>query len=69
MSAKTILKKSSLTFLEHYLNNASPTGYESEGQKMWMDYIKPFGLRLFLQCATIVWLVGCAVYSIKVIWG
>jgi putative aminopeptidase FrvX len=42
MSAKTILKKSSLTFLENYLNNASPTGYESEGQKMWMDYIKPY---------------------------
>ena len=42
MSAKTILKKSSLTFLEKYLNNASPTGYESEGQKLWMEYIKPY---------------------------
>ncbi|MDO4640563.1 MAG: succinate dehydrogenase, hydrophobic membrane anchor protein [Neisseria sp.] len=36
---------------------------------LWMDYIKPFGLRLFLQSATIVWLIGCAIYSIKVIWG
>ena len=36
---------------------------------LWMDYIKPFGVRLFLQVATIVWLVGCLVYSIKVIWG
>lgn len=36
---------------------------------LWMDYIKPFGLRLFLQSATIVWLVGCTVYSFKVIWG
>lgn len=36
---------------------------------LWMDYIKPFGLRLFLHCATIVWLVACAVYSFKVIWG
>lgn len=36
---------------------------------LWMDYIKPFGLRLFLHSATIVWLVGCAVYSVKVIWG
>ncbi|KLT73308.1 succinate dehydrogenase [Neisseria arctica] len=36
---------------------------------LWMDYIKPFGLRLFLQSATIVWLVGCLVYSVKVIWG
>ena len=35
---------------------------------LWMDYIKPFGLRLTLHCATIVWLVMCAVYSFKVIW-
>ncbi|SHM48504.1 M42 family metallopeptidase [Flavobacterium xanthum] len=42
MSTKSILKKSSLDFLENYLNNASPTGYESEGQKLWMDYLKPY---------------------------
>ena len=42
MSTKTILKKTSLTFLENYLNNASPTGYESEGQKLWMEYLKPY---------------------------
>jgi len=42
MSTKTILKKSSLTFLENYLNNASPTGYESSGQKLWMEYLKPY---------------------------
>ena len=28
--------------LEKYLNNASPTGYEAEGQKIWMDYLKPY---------------------------
>lgn len=39
---KSILKKSSLDFLEKYLNNASPTGYESEGQKIWMNYLKPY---------------------------
>lgn len=39
---KSILKKTSLEFLEKYLNNASPTGYESEGQKIWMDYLKPY---------------------------
>jgi len=39
---KSILKKSSLDFLEKYLNNASPTGYESEGQKIWMDYLEPY---------------------------
>ncbi|MFE3866453.1 M42 family metallopeptidase [Flavobacterium sp. LS2P90] len=42
MSTKSILKKSSLDFLENYLNNASPTGYESDGQKLWMDYLKPY---------------------------
>ncbi len=42
MSTKSILKKSSLTFLEKYLNNASPTGHEASGQKLWMDYLKPY---------------------------
>lgn len=40
--AKSILEKKSLTFLEKYLNNPSPTGFEVEGQKMWMDYIRPY---------------------------
>src|SRR5210317_157006 len=39
---KKILNKDSLRFLKKYLNNASPTGYESEGQKIWMDYLKPY---------------------------
>ena len=38
----SILDKKALTFLENYLNNASPTGYESEGQKIWMNYLKPY---------------------------
>ncbi len=42
MSKKSILTKSSLTFLENYLNNPSPTGYEAGGQKIWMDYLKPY---------------------------
>ena len=40
--AKSILTKKSLTFLENYLNNAAPTGYEWDGQKLWMDYLRPF---------------------------
>lgn len=36
------MQKDSLAFLEKYLNNASPTGYEWEGQKLWMDYLKPY---------------------------
>ncbi|MDR6301389.1 M42 family metallopeptidase [Mesonia maritima] len=42
MAKETILTKESLSFLEKYLNNAAPTGYESEGQKLWMDYLKPY---------------------------
>jgi len=40
--ASKILTKKSLTFLEKYLNNAAPTGYEWDGQKMWMEYLKPY---------------------------
>lgn len=40
--AKSILNKKSLTFLEAYLNNAAPTGYEWSGQKIWMEYLKPY---------------------------
>ena len=40
--AKSILNKKSLNFLEKYLNNAAPTGYEWDGQKLWMDYLKPY---------------------------
>ncbi|NJB82874.1 M42 family metallopeptidase [Wenyingzhuangia aestuarii] len=42
MSEPTILNQKSLDFLEQYLNNASPTGYESKGQEIWMDYLKPY---------------------------
>ncbi|WP_372754622.1 M42 family metallopeptidase [Mariniflexile sp.] len=39
---KSILNKKSMDFLEKYLNNAAPTGYEWTGQKLWMDYLKPY---------------------------
>lgn len=37
-----IFQPKSQQFLEQYLNNVSPTGYESEGQKLWLAYIKPY---------------------------
>ena len=37
-----IINKKSETFLFNYLNNPSPTGYEAKGQKLWLDYIKPY---------------------------
>jgi succinate dehydrogenase / fumarate reductase, membrane anchor subunit len=35
---------------------------------IWMDYVKSAGLRLVLQTATIVWLVGCAGWAVQVLW-
>ncbi len=35
---------------------------------VWMDYVKPVGIRLSLQVFTIVWLVGCAGWAIQVLW-
>lgn len=40
--AKSILTQDSMDFLARYLNNASPTGYEAPGQKLWMDYLRPY---------------------------
>ena len=42
MAKKSLITKKSEKFLEDYLNNPSPTGFESEGQKMWLSYIKPY---------------------------
>ncbi len=42
MAKSTILTSDSLAFLAKYLNNAAPTGFESSGQKLWLEYIKPF---------------------------
>lgn len=35
------ISAASQKFLEAYLNNPSPTGFESKGQKLWLDYIRP----------------------------
>ncbi len=37
-----MLNEKSKTFLYQYLNNPSPTGFESSGQQIWMDYIRPY---------------------------
>ena len=38
---KVITKKSE-KFMYEYLNSSSPTGFETSGQKKWVEYIKPF---------------------------
>ena len=33
-----------------------------------MDYVKPVGLRLVLQVASIAWLIGCTGWAVQVLW-
>lgn len=39
---KSVLTDASLSFFKNYINNASPVGFEISGQKIWLDYLKPF---------------------------
>lgn len=39
---KSVYTKASKSFLTSYLNNASPTGHEEAGQKIWLEYLKPY---------------------------
>ena len=41
-SAKQMLANDSYNFLKTYINTPSPTGFESGGQKVWLNYIKPY---------------------------
>jgi len=42
MKTDHILNDEALKLLEDYLNNASPTGYEAQGQQIWMNYLRPY---------------------------
>ena len=37
-----MIDKKAKKFLKDYLSNASPTGNETKGQEIWIDYIKPY---------------------------
>src|SRR5450432_308349 len=39
---KSLLTDASMVFLKNYINNASPVGFESSGQKLWLEYLKPY---------------------------
>jgi len=45
--SKSIIPASSYEFLKSYINNASPTGFETSGQKLWMNYLKPYADEFF----------------------
>jgi len=40
--SRSILNSGSKKFLYEYLNNPSPTGFESGGQKIWLNYLRPY---------------------------
>jgi putative aminopeptidase FrvX len=39
---KSVLTDGSMAFLKNYINNASPVGFETAGQKLWLQYLKPY---------------------------
>ncbi len=36
------MRKASLKFLEELVNTPSPSGREARGQRIWLDYVKPY---------------------------
>lgn len=36
---------------------------------IWMDYVKPVGIRLTLQTLTLLWLLGCAAWTVQILWS
>jgi succinate dehydrogenase / fumarate reductase, membrane anchor subunit len=35
---------------------------------IWMDYVRPAGIRMALQLATILWLAACLVWATQILW-
>ncbi len=39
---KDFFNSTTMEFIKKYLDNSSPTGFEASGQKIWLDYLKPY---------------------------
>lgn len=37
-----VVNQQSVRFFESYINNPSPTGFEWSGQRLWLDYLRPY---------------------------
>lgn len=35
---------------------------------IWMDYIKPTGVRRFLEAFTVIWLIACVGWAVQILW-
>ncbi len=42
VKAKSIITNNAFRFLKEYINNPSPVGFESSGQKLWLEYLKGY---------------------------
>ncbi len=38
-------------------------------REIFMDYVKPTWIRLFAYVLTLLWLAGCAVWSVQILWS
>jgi putative aminopeptidase FrvX len=47
VKSKRILSAQSYSFLKEYINTPSPTGFESGGQKLWIEYLRPHVHEIF----------------------
>lgn len=43
----SVLTDASMNFFRNYINTPSPVGFEFTGQKLWLDYIKPYVDEIF----------------------
>ncbi|WP_121355177.1 M42 family metallopeptidase [Flavisolibacter nicotianae] len=46
-SSSSALTEESLAFFKNYINTPSPVGFESNGQRLWINYVKPFVDNIF----------------------
>src|SRR3990167_8028139 len=42
------MRKESLDFLKRLITTPSPSGFETKGTKVWLDYVKPFADKTFI---------------------
>ncbi|RYZ26732.1 MAG: M42 family peptidase, partial [Chitinophagaceae bacterium] len=40
--SSSVLTDDSFNFFRNYINTPSPVGFEFTGQRLWIDYIRPF---------------------------
>lgn len=40
--SKALIQENAYQFLKDYINNPSPVGFESSGQKIWLNYLKKY---------------------------